>query len=237
MVDWWWTMDAVADVRRQAERLWPLLLALYIPVLAILFTIAMLRLTVGIEVGDFLRDPVQFYEGPAYIGAVSVLGGLIWASTVAVCVFTYGLLRGTAGDTDHHFFLAAGAVTAMLMFGDVFMLHEVVLPEVVGIPETVVFATYALVLLGFFVRYRAAILRYDFLILLLALAALGASVAVDFTDSVIPYPATYLWEDGAKLFGIVSWAGFFVSAAAHRLREAQTAPAEAARHPISARAK
>lgn len=221
-------MDAVAEVRRQAERLWPLLLVLYVPVAAILLAIALFRLTVGIEVSDFLRDPVQFYEGPAYIGMVSVLGGLIWASTVAVCLFTHGLLRGRGASgssaRDGQFFLAAGGITALLMFDDVFMLHEVVLPDALGIPETVVFATYGALLLGFLARYRAWILQYDFLILLLALAALGASVAVDITDSLIPYPATYLWEDGAKLFGIVSWAAFFVSAAAHRLRESQSPP-------------
>jgi hypothetical protein len=52
---------------------------------------------------------------------------------------------------------------------------------------------------------------------MLALAGLGLSIGVDLIASLVSLPGLYVFEDGAKLFGIVSWAAYFVLVSARRI--------------------
>lgn len=208
-----WREVAVA-LRGQARALRPFLLLIYTPVLIVLMVVVTIRIVTGTAIPALTRDALQVLEAPPYIGIVSTIGGLIWSGTAAVCLFGAALLRrrGVAPE-GARFLLAGGLVTLLLLLDDVFMLHDVVLPLHVGIPEPVVYLVNTLVVLGFLAVFRTAIGQTDFLLLALAFIGLGCSVGVDIVDMLVPFGlrGLFLVEDGAKLFGIVSWAGYFVT--------------------------
>ena len=208
--------DAVAAQRRQWRTLRSVMLLIYTPLVIAFGVVVAVRIRTGIAIAEFTRDPLGFTDIPVYTGVLSNLGAVIWSGTAAVCFFSYGLIRArSAGGAALNFLLVGGAITVLLLLDDLFMLHEVVFPEYVGVAEDVVYATYALLLLWFLIWFRATILQTDFLLLALALAAIGFSIGVDFIAPIVSIPGLYVFEDGAKLFGIVSWAAYFVLASAH----------------------
>jgi hypothetical protein len=148
---------------------------------------------------------------PVYTGFLSNMGMLFWSSTVAVCFFTATFVaRRAATRPTGRFLYASGLLTLFLLMDDLFQLHERVFPLSLGIPEPIVFLGYLSVTFVYLVRFRGVILESDYLLLGLALGFFGLSVAVDvFTEGEL-----YLWEDGAKFVGIVTWLAYFVRVSA-----------------------
>lgn len=211
--------DIVSALRHQALALRPVLLAIYLPVVVLFGITIIIRLETGIAIAEFTRDPLGFTGIPVYTGSISNLGVMIWTGGAAICLFTWGIMRNRAkGDLTPPFLLYAGLFTLLLTLDDLFMLHEVVFPEELGIPEEVTYATYVILAVGLVVLFRSVILESNFLLLLLALVFLGISIVVDFFQGMISVPGWYLWEDGSKLFGIVSWTAYFISVCAQYIR-------------------
>ncbi len=204
-------MMVASALRRQLRSLWPVMLLIYTPVVITLGMVVAVRIGTGTAIANLTRDPLQVVSAPFYIGIVSTAGALIWSATAAVCIFSYVVIRHRAARRAHaRFLLAGGLVTVLLLLDDVFMFHEMVFPQHLGVPEKVVYAATAGVVLWFLVAFRSTILQTDFLLLALACAAFSFTVGADFIEPIFPYPAFYLLEDGAKLFGIVSWAAYFI---------------------------
>ena len=65
-------------------------------------------------------------------------------------------------------------------------------------------------------------MRTEFSLLLLALIFFAISIAVDQVKGHIHIPAYYTYEDGSKLFGILSWFSYFVRLAMRELGTAIT---------------
>lgn len=100
----------------------------------------------------------------------------------------------------------SGFLTIFLGVDDIFLLHEAVFPFF-GIPEKVVYASYGFILISWIVKFYTTILRTDYILLLMAFFFLGLSVGLDvFPLSNIDL---YLFEDGFKMTGIVSWFFYF----------------------------
>lgn len=169
----------------------------------------------GVALGDLTRDPAAISGVPVYIGFLSNIGMLFWSATVAVCLFAATFVARSAADSPAGRFLyASGLLTLLLLFDDLFQLHERVFPLSLGVPEPIVFGGYLSVTLLYLVRFRRVILESDYLLLALALGFFGLSVAVDlFTEKGL-----YLWEDGAKFMGIVTWLAYFARVSAQVLR-------------------
>lgn len=143
---------------------------------------------------------------------------MIWSGAAAICLFSYGLLRSrSVQDQTSRFLLAGGIVTLILALDDLFMLHEVVFPDNLGVPEEIVYGTYAALILWLVVAFRKIILRTSFLLLILALAGFGLSVGSDAIAPYVAIPGMYLLEDGGKLFGIVSWSAYFTLVGARHI--------------------
>lgn len=194
------------------------MLMIYIPV-AILFLIAILiRLITGIAIAEFTRDPLGFTGIPVYTGSISNLGVMIWSGAVAICFFSWSILRSVAvADQTTKLLLAGGIVTLVLALDDLFMLHEVVFPDNLGVPEEIVYASYAALILWLLIAFRKTILQSSFLLLVLAILGFGISIASDAVAPYVAIPAMYLFEDGGKLFGIVSWASYFTLVSARHI--------------------
>ena len=215
---------------RQLRDLWRLWLAVLLPAAA-----AMLFVTLQpwIPTEVLTRDPMAVFGGDFYVGIISNVGVLIWCATATVCFFAAGMLGRIGGDrAQRSFFLAAGALTAILLMDDLFLVHEQVFPVYLGLHERLAFGFYLLSIVGFLFVFRREILGSEWLSLLLALGFFAASVVSDVNAihhriaAAAGGGVALLFEDGFKLLGIVTWATYFIREAAYRIHEAG-APAAA----------
>jgi hypothetical protein len=105
----------------------------------------------------------------------------------------------------------AGLFTGWLCLDDLFMVHEDVLP-LFGVPQPATYAAYASFAALYFALAWRHILAARPVLMLLALALLGTSVAIDII-ATSESPLHVMTEDGSKFLGILAWTGFHVTAA------------------------
>ena len=159
---------------------------------------------------DFSRDPVTVLEGPAYIGFVSSLGAVAWAVGCGACLVGALALSGRARLA----LACGGLLTAILMADDLLLVHEAYI-EFVGLPMVAAPLIYAGLSIAFLVVFREFLRRHGLWILLVACALFAVSAAIDFA---LDEDAPFIVEDGSKLFGIVTWSGFFVLATVQEIQ-------------------
>lgn len=87
------------------------------------------------------------------------------------------------------------------------MLHEVIFPTYLHIPEEATVLAYGLGMLAYLIAYREYILKTEFLLVFLALGFFGLSLVFDLIPYIIgkDIRGSMLLEDGAKFCGIVTW--------------------------------
>jgi hypothetical protein len=219
--------DVASSLQRQWRPLLSLMLLIYTPVVIALGIVVVARVRAGIAIADFTVDPLIAVGGaPVYTGVVSTIGGLIWSGTFAVCTFSYAVMRNAAHrNANGPFLLASACITLMLLVDDVFLFHEIISPRYLGVPQQLIYAVYAVIVLWFLASFQRTILQTGFLLLTLALVGFGSSLLFDLTAGINPYPAQFLFEDGAKLFGLVSWAAYFVRVSARHVMSGRENPA------------
>jgi len=159
-----------------------------------------------IPIGKLTRDPTAVMRAPFYIGIFSQIGIFFWSATAAICMFSAKLI--SKSSDFKRFLFVSGLLTLLLGFDDVFLLHESVFPYL-GIHEKVVYVTYVGLVLFYLVKFYPTILQTKYIFLVMALGFFALSVIFD--KSSIPGINPYLLEDGAKMFGIVSWMVYFFS--------------------------
>lgn len=161
----------------------------------------------GITIGYLTRDPNAIGGNTYYAGFISQLGIFFWAGTAAICFFTYLLLKQRRQNAEAITFICyAGCITLLLGFDDVFQLHEGFFPHI-GVAENVILASYLVLLAHYLYRFQARILGSNYVLLGVALSFFGVSMVVDVFS--LFEPIRHLLEDGAKLFGIVTWSAYF----------------------------
>jgi hypothetical protein len=186
----------------------------------------------GTPASLFTRDPAAIYESDPFYGALSSLGVVLWAAAASIALFTAGLLPRTPRERELSGFLfSAGTFTCWLLLDDLFMFHEHVIPDALGIPQTAIILAYGAIVAALLVRYRAALALTDHRPLVLALGFFAASVLIDQgPGGWHEWSGLVVVEDGAKLFGIVSWLVFFAATA-------KAAALRTLNDPVSARAE
>lgn len=170
----------------------------------------------GTDPARFTRDPAAWHESDPLIGGVSNLGVLIWMAAAAISLFSAALLRQAAARPDRHrLLLHAGLLTLWLALDDLFMIHERLAPDALGIPQRVVLAAYGVWLAVLLWRFRRAASEAAGPTLLAALGFLVSSVLIDQLAPGHWFEWRYLMliEDGTKLLGIVSWCAWLISIA------------------------
>jgi hypothetical protein len=197
----------------QFRALLPVLVGLYVPTLILLAAAVAISIQADIPISRFTRDPAAILGRNPFIGVLSNIGVLLWAFCAGVCFFASAVLRARAERQEWPaFFLFAGLITAVLLMDDLFLLHEKYIPRYLHFGERIIFPLYAVMLLGYLIRFRNNLARTNYLLLLLALGMFGLSLAVDrLAETMLPWH--HLFEDGFKLLGIVGWFGYFVTSA------------------------
>lgn len=177
---------------------------------AVLLAVALLHASGRLHAYVLMGDLRGMTTLPLYAGWLSDLGVLLWwsaASAAALAALCAPAADGTRGPSGERACLLAGAaITAWLALDDAWLLHERVLPRL-GLEQRPLYALYALLVLGWLLRWRRVLLRLRPLRLGLALALFAVSVALDaLPEALRPFgDAHVLVEDGAKWLGIVAW--------------------------------
>jgi hypothetical protein len=187
-----------------------LLLVLY-PLLAVLVApLALAGASKGLRGQQLFQDPA--HELGVLWGIFSYFGILMWAAATACCATAWvSLTRTSRFHPLRAWFLASAVLSAALTIDDTFAIHELVLPEYMGIPEVLVLSGYSIAVGWYLIRFRHELLgRADSAVFLVSVLFLGASLAIDVDSRPFPFDASI--EDLAKLLGITAWLYFFFRA-------------------------
>ena len=191
----------------------------------------------GRSIETFTRDPSAVLELPFYVGGMSQAGIPLWAASAALCLFCARLVWNRTGlEETGKFLLSSGLLTSLLCLDDLYLLHEQVLPDYIGVPQTVVLAGYGVAVLAYIVRFRKTLLATDVVLFAMALFMFAGSVILDMVPTMMRELADIdpialvetnapagsgkrasslaqdlhsLAEDGMKLGGIVFWLAYF----------------------------
>ncbi|CAN5631407.1 hypothetical protein BH23ACI1_BH23ACI1_05290 [soil metagenome] len=200
-------------VRAQRPALLQTALVALLPAVFFLAALAAVTSWKDIPFGTVASDPHTVGDLPFYAGLLSNVGVLLWCAAAAVATFSGAILwaRGVERPLAT-FLLASGVFTAVLLLDDFFLIHEIVFPYYLGLPQNLLLGAYAVGSLAWLGAFRRTILRTESVVLLLALVFLGLSVVFDQLPPMLPMHL--LWEDGAKLLGIATWCTYFVRTSA-----------------------
>lgn len=170
---------------------------------------------------DYLtKDPVALLHGKFYTGALSNFTILCWTAAATLCMFGYLALykfapRAGLKPLLFHFAL----VTLLLLLDDLYLWHEVMFPDYMGVNERLVYLSYLLYIAFILVRFRNVIFQTEYVVLACAFFFLGASMTVDVCSHKLIHtlhmPAQWetLLEDALKSIGVFTWMVYFIRVA------------------------
>lgn len=164
-----------------------------------------------------LRDPAAAFDFAPSAGLFSHLGVLAMAIGGAIAVFAALLLP--RGDRQRLVLASAGALSLWLAVDDLFMLHEKILPRLIGLPEHATLGLYVLLALGLLRLIGAQVFSRRYLGFWVAVGFLVVMLATDLMFEVAT-SASFLVEEVAKLCGFVLWSAFWIAEARAQLRAA-----------------
>ena len=169
--------------------------------------IVLLHIFGGIAFAELTRDPIAFLEGSVYTGILSQIGILIWAAISSICIFSsYSLPKDIKNRNIKQFFLASGLLTFILGIDDAFLLHEES-SKYLGFSEKIIFLFYIFCICIYIFRFYSFIATSEYSILGLAFFCFGISILLDVLEP--PNINPYIFEDGAKLIGIISFLVYY----------------------------
>ncbi len=186
---------------------------LYFPIIMILVWI---KIQNKVPIYYLTLDPIAIGNKPFYTGFLSNIGILFWCATTTICWFCFGLLVELQQSKKIQlFFLASGALTALLLFDDLFVLHSIGIPKYLKISQENVIFIYLLLVLGYILYFQQIIRSQETITFVFSLIFFVLSIGFD--KELIPVPNHWvengnnlLLEDGFKILGIISWFCYFL---------------------------
>lgn len=144
-----------------------------------LLGLALLRITLQIQIPDMTRDAAAIAKIHPLYGLLSTLGILMWWSSATVWFFAAWLRRAQQGVESIGFFVSSGILSAYLALDDLFQIHEYLATTYLKLPEAAVYGLLGIAIAIYLLRYRQRLQRPDGALLLRALTLLSTSVVVD----------------------------------------------------------
>ena len=184
---------------------------IYLPAIMLLFGLVFVRLIYKVDIGAITRDPLQLFEAPPFVGMVSNIGILCWCSAMAICFFSSKIIQKKFNDYKiAQFLFYSSVVTCILMIDDLFLFHEIVLPDYLHIQQIIIYPTYVIMIAVYLFKFYKTILRTDYILLLLAFVFFGTSIIIDILSEHIVIPEVFFFEDGVKFLGVIGWATYYI---------------------------
>lgn len=200
-------MSIIKDSITQIKSVATILSIVYSVLLVLFIAIALISLQFGIGIDQFTRDPAGLLNVNPFTGVISNIGILFWCATSVLCFFTAFIHWKNKSIKVATFLFYSGLITAVLLFDDLFMFHETVFPEILHIPEKLVYVAYFVLVLVYFIKFSQDLLKTDYIILFFACNFFALSIVCD--TFFVQEGMEFLIEDGFKLFGIISWFIFY----------------------------
>jgi len=191
-------------------------LAILIPASLILLAVIFVAAVFEVRPGTMTRDIAALAGVHPLAGVLSNLGMLLWCAATTVCFFGAWILRARGSHKDARFLAWSGVLTGYLLLDDLFLLHELLLPDYVGLPEKAVYLAIFIGTGAYAFAFWRDIRQTPYLLLLLAVGFLSVSVSADvILGRFIAEPEYWgpLLEDGPKWIGIAYWCGYYVATA------------------------
>lgn len=190
---------------------WPIFVLIFVVSTLFIGIAWVLHVWKGIPLNILTRDPIAVIGAPLYTGFLSQIGIFFWAASAAVSLFGAQTLSENQDKQEFKRFLfISGLFSLFLGLDDIFLIH-VQLFRYLGVSEIAVFMVYAGALIAYLFRFRAIILKTEYVFLGTALFFFSVSIGFDLLfylglDETI-------FEDAAKLVGIITWLAYFFRSA------------------------
>lgn len=167
----------------------------------------------GVPWHHTLGDPATTTGWPFYVGFASNVGAVMWAAMAGIFLFRYHMHRALGGEPRWgRFLLASGLFTALLGLDDLFLLHDQVFPDYLGVSQVIVVGAYGALGILYLLRFAPQIARTAWPVFAVAIVLLASSVVLDqMMDRLSIYlPGSGFLEDAFKLMGIGTWLSYAV---------------------------
>ena len=193
----------------------------FLPAAFVLAVIATISAVFQVPMPAITRDVASLADVHPLSGFLSSLSILLWCTTAAICLFSAITIRRTASTEVYRFLLFSSFLSMYLLFDDLFLFHESLAPDYLGLSQRFVILFIGIATLSYLIMFRHIILRTNYLFLVLALGFLTTSVALDV------YLEQWMWgighwvyflEDGTKWLGISTWCSYYSQTSFHLLR-------------------
>ena len=170
-------------------------------------TVLVAELT-GNPIARLAKDPAQVVGYEPYIGMLSNLSVLLWFATAVVCFFTEIILRKSgAALRPRLFMLATGTLSLILALDDLFLFHDVILPNTLEIGESFFYLIYLISIILYVLVFLRDIHQKEYVLFWISFLLLFYSRGFQF---LLPFLREYATPgDMLKFFGIVFWLAFF----------------------------
>jgi hypothetical protein len=180
---------------------WPVFYAAWV---ALVVSVAVVGQERGFEFGYFSSDPNRIAGAPFYAGGISNLGVLLWWAAATAALLAGAVLRRSPHPPRATpLLLTAAGLSAVLAIDDLYMVHELVAPYYLGVPQKVMLAGYAVGAAVWAFAFRRLIIARDPAMIGCAIGLFALSIVLDQLNL-----SNLLWEDGAKLVGVAGWCGW-----------------------------
>jgi hypothetical protein len=196
---------------------WKMLLATFVGMLLIVGGSTIVSESSGVSVRVLLNDPAHTVKMPFYLGMLSNLGVMLWASAAACCFMGWAIARKKSQKAP--FLLASGIFTAWLALDDLWLFHESIFPDYLHIGEGYVYLIYFILAGAYLLYFMKDILSTRrFVILAVALSVFAISIVIDKMVAISELET--LAEDGLKLFAVAFWLVYYSNTAVDIVKEA-----------------
>jgi hypothetical protein len=175
--------------------------------IAVLFLFATFEYAIykNIEPANLTRDTATILKGPAYTGALSNFGILLWSATAAIMIFSaVHLYKNTVQRRAALMTLLFGLLTTMLCFDDTYQFHEKAFSGIIYVPEELIYIFYLTCIIVITTVCRVILVTTPFIIGITAMAFFGISILIDEINLPSGRHDAFV-EDSFKFIGIVLW--------------------------------
>ena len=170
----------------------------------------------GNPIWRLAKDPAQVVGYEPYIGMLSNWAVLLWFASAVICLFTEIVLRKSgAALRPRLFFLASGILSLTIALDDLFLFHDVILPNTLGIRESFFYLIYLVTIILYVLVFLRDIHQKEYILFWISFLLLFYSRGYPF---LLPFLREYKTPgDMLKFFGIVFWLAFFYRAASQEI--------------------
>lgn len=164
------------------------------------------------ETTEWTDDPVGVARLPVHVGLVSNVGVVLWCVAATACLLGAAASRHRPDRRRRaRFLLEAGALCALLLVDDLFLLHDRVLRLEVGVPKPVTLTVYGVLAAAVLVRHRDVLASRGVADHWLLGASLGGfAVWASVGAFTAPFTGHDFVRSTAKLLALAGWCTFLV---------------------------